>query len=223
MLRQTVSAFTLAAVTVGAEFVFHPGKSWAEPRLASTAPTPIQGKARYTVDPMHCSVGFEITHLGLSKTMGLFDECSGTILLDEKDLAKSSVEFRVKVASIDTGVPARDEHLLKPDFFEVEKYPEMKFVSKEVKKMGQGYVVIGDLTMKDKTKTISIPFKHYGPLKLTMGAEETRIGVVADPITIRRSDFGIGNQFKLPDGTEGASDAVTVRLSFEAILQKGEG
>lgn len=219
MLRLTVSAATLMVAAVASIVVFHPGKGWAGPRIVSNPATPIQGKARYAVDPMHCSVGFEITHLGLSKVMGLFDECSGTIQFDEKDLTKSSVEFTVKVASIDTGVPARDEHLKKADFFDVEKYPEMKFVSKEVKRMGQGYVVTGDLTMKDKTKTISIPFKHYGPLKLTIGGEETRIGVVADPITIRRSDFGIGNQFKLPDGTEGASDAVTVRLSFEAILQ----
>lgn len=222
MLRQSI-VLTSAALIAGGVIVLHPGKVWAEPRMAAHAPTSIQGKAHYAVDPQHCSVGFEITHLGLSKVMGLFDECSGTLLLDEKDLTKSSVEFSIKVASIDTGVPARDEHLRKPDFFDAEKFPEMKFKSKEVRRMGQGYLVIGDLTIRDKTKAISIPFKHYGPLKLTVGDQSTRVGIVADPITIRRSDFGVGNQFKLPDGTEGASDAVTVRLSFEAILQQAKG
>jgi len=80
--------------------------------------------------------------------------------------------------------------------------------------------VTGDLTIKGKTTSVAVPFKHYGPLKLTVGDMATRIGIVAEPITLKRSDFGVGSQFKLPDGTEGASDEVTVRISLEAILDK---
>ena len=145
---------------------------------------------------------------------------SGKLIEDPKDLTKSSVEFTAQVDSIDTAIEARDTHLKASDFFDAAKYPTLKFRSTKVEKKGSGYVVTGDLTIKDKTKSISIPFKHYGPLKMTVGDMSTRVGVVADPIVLKRSDFGVGGDFKLPDGTEGASDKVTVQISFEAILDK---
>lgn len=218
-LRFALAPFALVA-GAAAYVTFHPGVALAEPRFTGMTVAPFAQQASYTIDTMHADISFEIKHLGLSMTRGRFNKFSGKLMEDPKDLTKSSVEFSAEIASVDTAVEARDNHLRTADFFDAAKYPKLTFKSTKVEKKGSGYVVTGDLTIKDKTKSVSIPFKHYGPLKMTVGDMSTRVGVIAEPITIKRSDFGVGNQFKLPDGTEGASDAVTVHISFEAILDK---
>ena len=210
----------LAAAGFAALAALHPGVSYAGPRVAGLRPTPLAKQAGYTIDPQHAGIYFEITHLGLSKVTGRFNKFSGKVVEDSSDLTRSSVEFTAQVDSIDTAIAARDNHLKNADFFEVSKYPELTFKSTKVAKSKDGYVVTGDLTMKGKTRSVSIPFKHYGPLTLPVGDKSTRIGVIAEPITLKRSDFGVGGDFKMPDGTIGASDEVTVRISFEAILDK---
>ncbi|HRK20841.1 MAG TPA: YceI family protein [Fimbriimonadaceae bacterium] len=211
--------FTIMALVL-ALMALHPGEAMAKPRMAALTPTPFPESATYVIDEMHTGVYFDIRHLGLSNTTGCFKKFKGTVIEDPKDLTKSSVEFAAEIDSIDTAVPARDAHLKTADFFDAAKYPTVRFISTSVEKRGEGYVVHGDLTIKDKAKRISIPFKHYGPLTLTVGDNSTRIGVIAEPIVIKRSDFGVGGDFKLPGGVEGASDNVTVRISFEGILKK---
>ncbi|MGV3616758.1 MAG: YceI family protein [Fimbriimonas sp.] len=212
----------LIPVTLALGFVsviaFHPGRAYAEPRIAQGKAAPMIVSGTYNVDPMHSGVYFEIVHMGLARVTGRFNKFSGKIVEDAKDLGKSSVEFTAQVDSVDTMIPARDTHLKNADFFEVEKYPTLKFKSTKVAKTKEGYVVTGDLTIKDKTKSISIPFKHYGPLKHEMMG--TVVGIVAEPIVIKRSDFGVGSTTPLPDGTMGASDEVTIRISLEAGLAK---
>jgi polyisoprenoid-binding protein YceI len=86
-----------------------------------------------------------------------------------------------------------------------------------------GYTVTGDLTIKGTTKSVSIPFKHYCPYQIKgVPGQPPRIGIVADPITIKRSDYGVGSTKPLPGGTMGASDEVIVRISFEGLLEKQE-
>jgi polyisoprenoid-binding protein YceI len=224
-MRKAILPIVLTPITLAAGLAaymaLHPGVGFAEPRLAAGEATALAPPASYTIDPMHGIIGFEITHLGISKVHGRFNKFSGKIREDAQELGKSSVEFTAQIGSLDTALPMREEHLLGPEFFEVAKYPEMTFKSTQVARAGDGYVVTGDLTIKGQTKSVSIPFKHYGPLSLKgVGDESTRIGIIAEPITIKRSDFGVGKEIRLPDGTEGASDAVTVRISLEATLDK---
>jgi polyisoprenoid-binding protein YceI len=218
-LKIALMPFALAA---GFAFyaLFHPGVAFTEPRLTSGTPTPFAKQSSYTIDPMHTSIYFEITHMGLSKVHGRINKFSGKIQEDAQDLTKSSVEFAAQVDSIDTAVAARDTHLKSADFFEVAKYPELTFKSTKIEKSKDGYTLTGDLTIKGKTKSVSIPFKHQGPLTLTVGDKSTRIGVIAEPITLKRSDFGVGGPFTLPDGTAGVSDELIVRISLEATLDK---
>jgi polyisoprenoid-binding protein YceI len=208
------------AAGLAAYVLLHPGVAHTEPRLASGSSTPLAALASYTIDPAHTSVAFEITHLGLSKTLGRFNQVSGKIQANAKEPGKSSVEFTAQTDSIDTALPARDKHLRAADYFDVARYPELTFKSTKVARRRNGYVVTGDLTIKGQTRPVSIPFRHYGPLTLQVGDRSTRIGIVAEPITIKRSDFGVGGNQKLPDGTPGASDEVTVRISLEATLDK---
>jgi polyisoprenoid-binding protein YceI len=220
-MKRTILLMPLLIATGAAGYIgLHPGISRAEIRFQNAKPTRLANGASYAIDPQHAGIYFEITHLGLSKVTGRFNRFSGKVVEDSGDLTRASVEFTAQVDSIDTAITARDNHLRTADFFEVSKYPEIRFKSTKVTKSKEGYLVAGDLTIKGKTRTVFIPFKHYGPLTLTAGDKSTRIGVVAEPITLKRSDFGVGGDFKLPDGTEGASNEVTVRISFEAILDK---
>lgn len=218
-LKIALTPIAVATVVTG-YIAFHPGVAYAETPLARTTPTRFAQQASYSIDAMHAMINFEIKHLELSSVSGRFNKFSGKIKEDGTDLTKASVEFTAEIASIDTAVAARDNHLRTADFFDAAKYPTLTFKSTKVVKTDAGYTVTGDLTIKDKTKSISIPFKHYGPYTMKGGDNATRIGIVADPITIMRSDFGVGSTAKMPDGRMGASDAVTIRLSFEATLDK---
>ena len=93
-----------------------------------------------------------------------------------------------------------------------ENYPELTFSSTKLKKQGNGYVAVGDLTLKGVTKPLTIHFKQFGPIKDPWG--NTRTGVVAEPLVIRRADYGITFD------ADSISDDVNVRLSLEATQNK---
>lgn len=210
--------FPLAVAAVGVSVVaFHPGRAYAEPRLASTGSTPLADDATFAIDPAHSSLSFEVVHLGLSHVHGRISKFSGTVK-ENADLTKASVEVTGQMATIDTAVGARDNHLRTADYFEVEKYPTFTFKSTKVEKTKDGYAVTGDLTIKDKTKKLTIPFKHYGPVSVQ--GQPTKIGIVGDPVVIKRSDFGVGTVQKMPNGSLALSDEVTIRLSFEGNATK---
>src|SRR6478672_4234374 len=86
----------------------------------------------YNIDPAHSIIGFAVRHFEINWVEGRFKDFKGTVNFDDKDITKSSVEFNAKIASIDTGVEGRNKHLRTADFFDAEKYPDMKFVSTKV-------------------------------------------------------------------------------------------
>jgi len=209
--------FLLALVTVPAlaagYVVFHPGVAYAETPLAKRlAPTPFQEGGHFTVDPMHTFVGFDIGHLGLSRVQGRFSKLTGSLDADPKDLGKSSVNITAQIGSVDTAVAPRDADLRSDHFFDAEKYPELTFHSTSISRHGRGYTAAGDLTIKGVTKPVAIQFKQYGPIKDPWG--KTRIGIVAEPLVIHRSQFG------MTFDADTISDDVNVRLSLEATLDK---
>lgn len=218
-MKKWIACIPVMGLIVGAAvLILHPGVAIAKPRL--NFPTAFSQAATYSIDPQHAGVYFEIEHLELSRVTGRFNKFNGKIFEHGSDLTKARVEFSADVASIDTGIGPRDDHLRTADFFEVARYPTLTFKSAQVVKKGKGYVATGDLTIKGKTKRIAIPFQHFGPKKMTVGEDATRVGIRCEPVFLKRSDFGVGAQFKLPDGTLGASDEVTVRISFEGVLDK---
>ncbi|MCW5937487.1 MAG: YceI family protein [Fimbriimonadaceae bacterium] len=213
MKRLSLTAVSLAVLSFGVG-AFHPGVANADPVRSKGAASVFTEEATFKIDSMHAHIGFEINHLGLSEVHGRFDKFEGTIHEDPADLTKSRVEFSAEVASINTAVPMRDQDLRSERYFSAEQYPTMTFKSSKVSRNGEGYTVTGELTLRGKSKEVTIPFKHYGPIKA--GPQE-RIGVVAEPIKIKRSDFGVGSMEKMPNGTLPLSDEVIVRISFEAI------
>lgn len=159
------AAWGMAAMATGPETPASPGAESATPSApvsatvadAKTGPAPA-----WAFDPPHCSVMFFVRHI-LAKVPGRFDSYSGTVRFDPANLGGSSIDVSVEMGSVNTGVAARDEHLKSPDFFDVPKYPGMRFVSQRIASRGGGdYVAEGDLTIKDVTKRIQLPFTYLG-------------------------------------------------------------
>jgi len=169
----------------------------------------------YRLDQAHSIIGFTIRHNELTLVGGRFKDFNGLIHFDDKDISKSSVEFKAKVESIDTGVAARDNHLRTADFFEVAKYPEMTFKSTRVERKGKDrYILHGDLTLKGVTRQVAIPFTITGAIK--DGRGNTRIGI-AGQTQIDRRDYGITWGHALAGGGFDVGHDVTIDLHLEAL------
>lgn len=148
---------------------------------------------KFSVDVNHSTVGFTIPILnGVSSVRGKFTEFAVDVDYDEADITKSTVTAKIKAASIDTGVEGRDKHLRNPDFFDVEKYPEITFQSTRIVKKGKGFVAIGNFTMHGVTKEISIPFTVNGKF-VNPTNQATLIGFTGN-VSINRRDYGINWQ-----------------------------
>jgi len=172
---------------------------------------------KYTVDPTHSSIGFAVRHMVVSKVKGYFNEYTATILYDDKDITKSSAEVTIKTASIDTRDAKRDEHLRTPDFFDAAKYPEITFKSKRIEKSGEGFVAVGDLTMRGVTKEIQLPFTFAGVVTDPWG--NTRLGLSAST-KLNRQDYGVSWSKSLDSGGLVVSDDVEIAIEIEAIKAK---
>ena len=213
MKSNQILPLAIIPALIAGYIVYHPGVAYAETRLARLAPiTTFQYGGSYTVDSMHTFLGFDIGHLGLSRVQGRFSKTQGSLQIDTKDLAKSSVQIRADVDSIDTAVAPRDADLKSANFFDVGVYPALTFNSTQIKRRGNGYIAVGDLSFHGVSKTVSVFFKQYGPIRDPWGSN--RIGIVADPLVIHRSDFG------MKFDADSVSDDVTVRISLEATQDK---
>jgi polyisoprenoid-binding protein YceI len=169
----------------------------------------------YTLDKVHSSVGFSITHMMVSKTTGGFDDMEGVVQFDPNDLANSRLDVTVKAASINTKNEQRDGHLRSADFFDVEKYPLIVFKSKKiVKKDGDNYVVTGDLTMKAVTKEVEWPLKVVGPVQNPMGGGQV-LGLEAH-FMVNRQDYGVNWNKAMDNGGVLIGNDVDVSVSIEA-------
>lgn len=147
---------------------------------------------QWSFDPPHCQVIFTIKHI-FAPVMGQFHKFDGKINFSPDDLAGSKVDMTIQVASIDTGVAARDNHLKSADFFDVAKYPVIRFVSDSFSKRGDSeYVVKGRLTMKDVTRPVEIVFTYLGAKPNPMNKEQMLTGFKGG-FAIERLDYHVGS------------------------------
>ena len=168
----------------------------------------------YKIDPVHSNMGFSVRHLGITNVKGRFDDVSGTINYDDKDITKSSVTVTIKASSINTDNTMRDNDLRSDNFFDVAKYPELTFVSNSIQKTStkDKYIAKGTFTLHGVSKEISILFTILGTTKDPRG--NTRMGIECDPITISRKDYG------MTYGSMMVGDDVKISLDVEAIMTK---
>ncbi|MGK7346088.1 MAG: YceI family protein [Candidatus Nitrospinota bacterium M3_3B_026] len=175
-------------------------------------PLPAQA-ATYDVDPAHTRLGFAVKHMVISTVRGEFQKFSGVFEMND-DGALTGAEASVDVASLNTRDEKRDNHLRSPDFFDVEKFPEMKFVAKEITRDGNGYTVKGDLTIKDVTRTITLTGEKLGEAVDPWGAH--RAGFHAEG-KINRKDFNVNFHKLLETGGLVVGDEVTIELDIEGV------
>jgi polyisoprenoid-binding protein YceI len=161
----------------------------------------------YRIDRNHTTIGFAASILGLSKVTGKFPDFEGTIVVpDDGDLAKATVTVRIQAASVDTGIADRDQHLRTPDFFSTEKFPQITFQSKSVRKTADGYAVRGDFALRGVTKEVEIPFQITGRKGKVLGAHAS--------FPLNRRDYGVSWSRVMEDGAQFVADEVTVEISL---------
>lgn len=170
----------------------------------------------YTVDRAHSEAAFQVRHI-LTKVRGTFRDFAGTIDFNKANPEQSTVEFRIKAASIDTGIQKRDDHLRSPDFFDVATHPEIVFKStKVVPKGGNVFEVTGDFTMRGVTRSITLPVTFLGEQKFGKSAKAG----FETAITINRKDYGLTWNRALESGGVLVGEEVQIEINVEADLQE---
>lgn len=164
-----------------------------------------------TNDPAHSKLAFSANHLTISQVEGHFKDFNVTVSFTKEDLSDAKFTVNAKIASIDTGVEARDNHLKSADFFDAEKYPELKFVSTSFKKViGSEYILEGDLTLHGVTKKVKLKAFYNGNVVNGMSGETTHGFTIKGKIN--KNDFGVGTGF--PEAVVGNQITIVSNLEF---------
>jgi polyisoprenoid-binding protein YceI len=164
----------------------------------------------WVLDTNHCQVNFEVRHMGVSNVRGSISGVTGTVVWDDKNPNKSSVEATMNATTVSTNNSTRDAHLKSPDFFNVEKFPTLTFKSTSVTSANGKLQIIGDLTLGGVTKSVTLDVDGPTPPQKGMGGKMV-IGFSASGM-LKRSDFGFGPKFAPPV----LSDEVKFTIDAEA-------
>jgi len=175
------------------------------------------GTTTWQIDPKHSSAQFAVTHLMISTVRGEFHQLNGTVVVDDADIAKSSVNVTIDATTVDTREPDRDKHLMSADFFDVAKYPTMAFKSTKVESAGPGRLKItGDLTIRGVTKQAVLEVSSpKPPIKDPWGLQRT---AVSGSTKINRQDFGVAWNKTLDAGGVVVGDEVNINLDVEMVV-----
>lgn len=164
----------------------------------------------WTIDTNHAQTDFKIRHMGVSTVRGSISGITGTIVWDDKDLSKSSVNATIDMNTVSTNNSYRDKDLKSASFFNVEKFPTMTFKSTSVTRVGGKLQVTGDLTLTGITKSVTLDVDGPTAPQKGMGGK-TVIGLSANGM-VKRSDFNFGSKY----GAAMLGDEVQFTIDVEA-------
>jgi len=176
----------------------------------------ISEKTSYEIDPAHTTAAFVVRHLMIAKVRGLFAGISGTIDLERNTNVPSSVQAAIDATSIDTREAQRDAHLKSADFFEVEKYPTLKFVSTRIEGSAENFMIHGNLTIRGTTRAVVLKAAFEGRGPDMQGGQ--RVGYSAST-TINRKDFGLTWNAALETGGVVVGDEIRIDLDVQGTLR----
>ncbi|WP_220096047.1 YceI family protein [Daejeonella oryzae] len=145
-------------------------------------------KTKWIVDPTHSEVHFKVKHLVISTVTGTFKVFSGSLETENDDFTDAQIKFSLDANSVDTNQTQRDEHLKSADFFDAEKFPEIKFQSSSFEKDGDDYKLLGNLTIKDVTKPVKLDVEFGGSATDFYGNLKAGFEVSGK---INRKDYGL--------------------------------
>jgi len=189
---------------------------------AAPAPAPAEradvfAPGTYSIDKAHSTVGFRVRHLGISNVSGTFSDYDATLTVDPSDLRTLRTSATIRVASIDTRNERRDNHLRSDDFFDAERFPEMRFVSTGVRSVnGNRFQLEGDLTIRDVTRRVVLDGEVTGQTAGMQG--EPRVAIEAST-TIDRFDYGLTWDRVTEAGGLVVSREVRISLDIAAARQ----
>jgi polyisoprenoid-binding protein YceI len=169
----------------------------------------------YTFDTAHTRFGFVARHAMVTKVRGSFNEFEGSAVIDGENPANSSASITIQVASVDTRNAQRDGHLRTSEILDVENFPQITFKSTSIEhEGGNDFTVTGDLTIKDVTKSVTIPLEFQGAATDPFGNQ--RIGFEGST-QIVRSEFGVSYNAALETGGVLVSDKINLEFEISAI------
>ncbi len=172
--------------------------------------------SNWQIDPAHSSAQFSVRHMAISTVRGAFSKVTGSVVFDDKDVSKSTVEVTIDANSVDTRVPDRDNDLRSEKFFDVVHYPSITFKSKRVEQVAPGKLkVTGDLTIRGTTKEVVLDVEGpTAPMKDPWG--NTRNAATATT-KINRQDFGVKWNATLDNGGVVVGDDVSIVIDVELV------
>ena len=172
----------------------------------------------WSLDPTHSSVHFAVKHMVISQTKGSFTSYKLKVETNGLEFSDAKIELEIDVNSINTATTDRDNHLRATDFFDVEKYPTIKFVSKSMTKINEeDYKLVGDITIKGITKSIEFKVNYGGQLIDPWG--NVRAGFTIES-SIDRYDFGLNWNTVLEAGQVMLSKIVKLQAEIEIVTPK---
>jgi len=169
----------------------------------------------WTLDPTHSEVTFTVRHLAISKVRGSFKKFDATVVTAENP-ADSTFTASIDVASIDTNNADRDGHLRTGDFFAIDEFPTIDFVSTGLSHDGEDFILTGDLTMRGVTKPVTIKGEFGGIITDPYG--QTKAGATGT-LKVNRTDFGVNWNAALETGGFMLGDEVTITIEGQVVLQ----
>jgi polyisoprenoid-binding protein YceI len=178
--------------------------------LALAAPLALAQTSTWVPDKAHSGVDFSILHMSLSQVRGHFGNISGSIVWNEGDITKSTVNVTIDVTTVDTGVAARDADLKSDHFFDVAKFPSATFVSTSVSKSGGGLTISGNLTLHGVTKPVVLQVD--GPRGPLPGMDKKPHSGFSATTTVKRTDFDIATKY--PSSMVGDDVNLTIDLDM---------
>lgn len=183
----------------------------------ATSPQTATQPTRWTLDASHSSVGFSVRHMMITNVRGEFQKLAGDVVFDPSRPEASKVSATIDVASINTREEKRDAHLRSADFFDAEAHPNMTFESKQVRRAGDGYEVVGDLTIRGTTREVKLSVEDV-TAEHTDPWGQRRIGATARA-KVRRSDFGMTWNAALEAGGVLVGDEITISIEVSLVKQ----
>ncbi len=162
---------------------------------------------KWSLDPTHSELQFKVKHLMITTVTGSLKSFSADLTSEGDEFTGASISFSGEIASLDTGNTDRDNHLKSGDFFDAEKFPTMSFKSTSMEKDGDDYIIKGDLTIKDTTKTVKLTAEFGGIATDPWGNNKAGFTLSAK---INRSEFGLTWNAALETGGVMVSEEVRI-------------
>ncbi|MEZ5012894.1 MAG: YceI family protein [Chitinophagales bacterium] len=183
--------------------------------------TDLAQKVQWALDPTHSSVGFRVKHMMMTTVKGTFDTFTVNVETEDEDFVHGKISFTADINSVNTKNEGRDQHLRGADFFDAEKYPEMKFVATRMEDVDHdgSYIMYGDLTIRDITKEVKLDVEYGGVLTDPWGNQRAGFTLHGK---INRKDWNLNWNVALEAGGLLVGEEVKIEAEIELIKQQVE-